>query len=146
MLFRSAVGQPSLKNMKVRDMALQFDIKDGRLLTQPFDIKLGDYAITLSGSTGLDQTIDYSGKVKLPSLSKLGTIDLKIGGTFSSPTVSIDTKSMIKQATESAGDRMLQELGKKIGLDSTTTNNTDSLKGKVKEKAVEKALDLLKRL
>lgn len=45
--------------------------------------------MNLSGSTGLDQTIDYSGKIKLPAsagdIAKLTTLDLKIGGTFSSP-------------------------------------------------------------
>ena len=47
-------------------MTLDFTIKDGRVETKPFDIKMGDYTLNLSGSTGLDQTIDYSGKVKLP--------------------------------------------------------------------------------
>ena len=72
-----AVKQPSLKDMKVKDMTLDFTIKDGRVETKPFDIKMGDYTLNLSGSTGLDQTIDYSGKVKLPTsvgnISKLLT-------------------------------------------------------------------------
>ena len=62
-----AVKKPELKEMKVKDMALDFTIKDGRVSTKPFDIKLGDYVMNLSGSTGLDQTIDYSGKIKLPA-------------------------------------------------------------------------------
>lgn len=62
-----AIKQPSLKEMKVKDMTLDFTIKDGRVETQPFDIKMGDYNLNLSGSTGLDQTIDYTGKIKLPA-------------------------------------------------------------------------------
>ena len=120
-----AVKQPSLKDMKVKDMTLDFTIKDGRVKTKPFDIKMGDYTLNLSGSTGLDQTIDYSGKVKLPAsvgnISKLMTLDLKIGGSFTSPKVSVDTKSMANQAVE------------------------DSIKQKVTEKAAEKALDFLKK-
>ena len=144
-----AVKKPELKEMKVKDMTLDFIIKDGRVSTKPFDIKLGDYVMNLSGSTGLDQTIDYSGKIKLPAsagdIAKLTTLDLKIGGTFSSPKVSLDTKSMTNQAVEAVTDKAISEIGKKLGLDSATTANKDSVKEKVKEKAVEKALDFLKK-
>ena len=144
-----ATKQPNLKNMKVKDMSLDFTIKDGRVSTKPFDIKLGDYNMNLSGSTGLDQTIDYSGKVKLPAsagdIAKLSTLDLKIGGTFNSPKVSIDTKSMANQAVESVANKAIGELGKKLGLDSAATANKDSIKQKVTEKAAEKALDFLKK-
>lgn len=145
----NAVKQPSLKELKVKDMTIDFTLKDGRIATQPFDIKLGDYVMNLSGTTGLDQTIDYSGKVKLPAsageLAKLTTLDLKIGGTFTSPKVSLDTKSMANQAIESVADKAVSELGKKLGLDSATTANKDSLKKKVTEKATEKVLDFLKK-
>ena len=53
---------------------------------------------------------------------------------------------MLKQAAESIGDKAMKEIGKQVGLDSTTIANPDSLKNKVKEKAVEKALDFLKKL
>lgn len=144
-----AVKKPELKEMKVKDMTLDFTIKDGRVATQPFDIKLGEYAMNLSGTTGLDQTIDYTGKIKLPAsagdFAKLTTLDLKIGGSFTSPKVSIDTKSMANQAVEAIADKAAGELGKKLGLDSTITTNKDSLKEKIKEKATEKALDFLKK-
>lgn len=144
-----AVKKPELKNMRVKDMALNFTIKDGRVSTEPFDIKLGNYVMNLSGSTGLDQTIDYSGKVKLPesagNLAKLTTLDLKIGGTFSSPKVSLDTKSMANQAVEAVTDKAINEIGKKLGLSSSTTTNKDSVKTKVKDKAVKKALDFFKK-
>lgn len=144
-----ATKQPNLKEMKVKDMTLDFTIKDGRVSTKPFDIKLGDYNLNLSGSTGLDQTIDYSGKIKLPAstgdIAKLTTLDLKIGGTFTSPKVGIDTKSMANQAVEAVADKAIGEIGKKLGLDSTVTANKDSIKQKVKEKATEKALDFLKK-
>ena len=58
-----AINKPDLKNLSAKDMNLDFTIKDGRIETQPFDLKLGDYTLNLSGTTGLDQTIDYSGKL-----------------------------------------------------------------------------------
>lgn len=144
-----AVKQPSLKEMNVKDMTLDFIIKDGRVETKPFDIKMGDYSLNLSGSTGLDQTIDYSGKIKLPAsagnISKLMTLDLKIGGSFTSPKVSVDTKSMANQAVEAVANEAISKLGEKLGLDSAATANKDSIKQKVTEKAAEKALDFLKK-
>lgn len=144
-----AVNQPSLKDMKVKDMTLDFTIKDGRVETKPFDIKMGDYNLNLSGSTGLDQTIDYTGKIKLPAsvgnISKLMTLDLKIGGSFASPKVSVDTKSMANQAIEAVADEAISKLGEKLGLDGGATANKDSAKQKSTEKAAEKALDFLKK-
>ena len=116
-----AVKKPDLKDIHVKDMKLDFTIKDGRLATQPFDIKMGETTLNLSGTTGLDQTIDYSGKIKLPAstgaIAQLTSIDLKIGGTFTSPKVSLDTKSMANQAVDVVKDKALDELGKKLGVD-----------------------------
>lgn len=144
-----ALGKPALKDMKVKNLKVDFTIDKGRVFTEPFDVKLGEYTMNLSGSTGLDQSIAYAGKVKLPasagSLGQLSTLDLKIGGTFASPKVSIDTKSMAKQAAESVKNKAVDKLGEKLGLDSATRANTDTLKKKVTEKATEKVLDFLKK-
>lgn len=144
-----AISQSDLKNITVKDIDIDFQIEDGRLSTNPFDIKLGMATLNLSGSTGLDKTIDYTGKIKLPassgSISQFTTLDLKIGGTFTSPNISVDTKSMVNQAVQSVADKALDKVGEKLGLDSATTANKDSLTQKVKEKAAEKALDFLKK-
>lgn len=133
-----AVNKPELKELKVKDLNLDFTIKDGRVETKPFDIKMGDYNLNLSGTTGLDQTIDYSGKVKLPSsagsIASLTTFDLKIGGTFTSPTVKVDTKSMANQALQSVGEQVLDKL----------TNKSDTASGK-KENVVNKVLNIFKK-
>lgn len=130
------VKKPSLKEIKVKDLNIDFEIKDGRVTTKPFDLKLGDYNMNLSGSTGLDQTIDYTGKITMPAdgiASKLGTVDMTIGGTFTSPKVGIDMASLARNAAEQA----LKGLGEKLGNDS---------KGSGKKKSViNKALDLFKK-
>lgn len=130
------VKKPSLKEIKVKDLNIDFEIKDGRVTTKPFDLKLGDYNMNLSGSTGLDQTIDYTGKITMPAdgiVSKLGTVDMTIGGTFTSPKVGIDMASLARNAAEQA----LKGLGEKLGNDS---------KGSEKKKSViNKALDLFKK-
>ena len=119
------VKKPSMKEIEVKDLNLGFEIKDGRVNTQPFDLKLGDYTMNLSGSTGLDQTIDYTGKITLPSGgigSALGTVDMTIGGTFTSPKVGIDMASLAKNAAEQAlkgivgGDDKEGESGEKKSI------------------------------
>ena len=119
------VKKPSMKDIEVKDLNLGFEIKDGRVNTQPFDLKLGDYTMNLSGSTGLDQTIDYTGKITLPSGgigSALGTVDMTIGGTFTSPKVGIDMASLAKNAAEQAlkgivgGDNKEGESGEKKSI------------------------------
>lgn len=93
----------NLAKMVLRDIALMFTIKDGRLQTNPFNIKLGDYAMNLGGSTGLDQTIDYSGKFRMPdkmNLGKFQNIGFKIGGTFKKPSIQLDLANTLTSIVE----------------------------------------------
>ena len=130
------VKKPSMKDIQVKDLNLDFEIADGRVTTQPFDLKLGDYTINLSGSTGLDQTIDYTGKITLPSGgigSKLGTVDMTIGGTFTSPKVGIDMASLAKNAAEQALKGLVKG------------NDENGEETKEKESVIDKALNLFKK-
>lgn len=130
------VKKPSMKDIQVKDLNLDFEIADGRVTTQPFDLKLGDYTMNLSGSTGLDQTIDYTGKITLPSGgigSKLGTVDMTIGGTFISPKVGIDMASLAKNAAEQALKGLVKG------------NDENGEETKEKESVIDKALNLFKK-
>lgn len=131
------VKKPSLKDIKAKDINIDFEIADGRVNTKPFDLKLGDYAMNLSGSTGLDQTIDYKGKITMPTggaASKLGTVDMNIGGTFTSPKVSVDLESLAKNAAEQAVKGLLSNKADEAPNDSTK-----------KENVINKALNLFKK-
>ena len=130
------VKKPSMKDIQVKDLNLDFEIADGRVTTQPFDLKLGDYTMNLSGSTGLDQTIDYTGKITLPSGgigSKRGTVDMTIGGTFTSPKVGIDMASLAKNAAEQALKGLVKG------------NDENGEETKEKESVIDKALNLFKK-
>jgi hypothetical protein len=148
------VKKPSLKQAKVKDMKIDFTIANGRINTKPFDIKLEDYTMNLSGSTGLDQTIDYKGKITIPEsagkISQFGTVDMNIGGTFTSPKVSIDMESLAKQAAskaiEKVGEKVIDKLlGGSAKSDSTSTDTKKDVKEQVKEQVINKALDLFKK-
>ncbi|MBQ2435426.1 MAG: AsmA family protein [Bacteroidaceae bacterium] len=129
-----ATKREELKDINVKDLNVEFTIKDGRIATKPFDIKMGSTTLSLNGTTGLDQTIDYAGKLKLPEGAAKGisTIDLKIGGKFSSPKITIDTQSMAKQAASAATDKALEAVGQKLGIDISNAE-------KQKEELVEAA-------
>ncbi len=101
----SLLKNESLKTISPNDLKIPFNVANGRVNTSPFDVNLGVTKMNLAGSTGLDQTIDYVAKVSLPSnLTKgmLNNVNVKIGGTFTSPKVSLDTKSLIGDAASSA--------------------------------------------
>ena len=127
--------KPSLKNTRVKDLNLEFTIKDGRVNTKPFDVKLADYKMNISGSTGLDQTIDYSGKITIPEslgkVSRLGTVDMTIGGTFTSPKVKIDLEALAKNAAKEAAK---DAVGKLLGVDVDNAAKSDSTKTKEEKK------------
>lgn len=115
-----ATNYSQLKDINVKDLNVDFEIIKGRVHTEPFDIKMGNMNLNLTGSTGIDQTIDYTGKLALPpssGIAKYTTIDLKIGGTFDSPKVSLDAKGMAEQAVKSAASEALDKVGEKLGID-----------------------------
>lgn len=135
------IKRPSLKDTSVKNLNLQFAINDGRVSTKPFDITLGECKMTLSGSTGLDKSIDYKGEITIPEsagkLSQLGTVDMAIGGTFTSPKVSIDMESLAKKAATKAAENAIDKLldGKKESSDSDDTTKdkkSDAVKNIIK--------------
>lgn len=141
------VKKPSLKETKVKDLNIDFTIADGRINTKPFDLTLGDYKMNLSGSTGLDKSIDYKGEITIPAsagkVAQLGTVDMNIGGTFTSPKVSIDMESLAKKAATNAVENIANKLlgtGSKETTTDSTATQTDT-----KGKLLNKALDLLKK-
>ena len=116
----SALSQlaKSLNNEKIasftaKDLNLGFTVEKGRLFTKPFDVNGGFGKMNVSGSSGLDQTLDYTAKIDLPDQmlsGKLGklTADVKIGGTFTNPTVSLDTKGIAGQVTSVVTEKLTE--------------------------------------
>lgn len=108
-----ALKNDKLRKIEAKDVKIDFVIKEGRLTTQPFDLKLGSTTMTLAGSTGLDQTIDYTGTVALPEGSAggvLSKVGVTIGGTFSKPEIKLGVKEAAKEAARTAIDQQVQQL------------------------------------
>ena len=136
-------GRKELKSLSAKDLNVEFTISDGRIRTKPFDIKMGNMNLNLSGTTGLDQTIDYTGKLKFPAASNtmLSTIDLKIGGKFSSPKISIDTQSMVNQAASVVADKAIEAVGKQLGIDLSNAEKQKEELVKTAQQAAQKLID-----
>ena len=94
----------------------------------------------LSGTTGLDQTIDYRGEITIPAsagkVADLGTVDMTIGGTFTSPKVGIDLESLAKKAATKAAENAISKLlgGGDKSKEKEDANDENSSNGSDKKK------------
>ncbi len=109
----------------LKDVLMSATIKNGALSVKPFDIKMGDYKTTVTGSTLLDGTIDYNLKMDVPA-GKLGTqfnalvakysgqkpnpnstipVTIALGGKFNDPKPALvmdEQKEQVKDAVAQA--------------------------------------------
>ncbi|MDO4758998.1 MAG: AsmA-like C-terminal region-containing protein [Rikenellaceae bacterium] len=109
----NALKYDKLKVIEAENVLIDFTVKDGRVNTEPFDLKMGKTVMTLSGSTGLDQTIDYTAEVALPEGTANGLLskfNVGIGGTFSKPEIKVGVKEAAKEAVTSVLDQQVQKL------------------------------------
>jgi len=125
----------SLKELKIKDLKLPFSIADGRVTTKPFDINFGSGAMNLQGSTGLDQTIDYLAKINLAGKlanNYINNVAVKIGGTFTSPKFSLDTKSA---ANEVLGNLAGKITGNEGNLTEQASQQIDAQADNIRKQA-----------
>lgn len=90
-----------LKDIEAKDLKISFEIEDGKVRTSPFDIKMGNVTMNLSGTTGLDQTIDYAAKINIPGAGALSNVSATIGGTFTKPSIKLNTEEVVKDVVTS---------------------------------------------
>lgn len=136
-----ATNRDEIKNLSVKDLNVDFAIQDGRVSTRPFDLKMGNATLSLSGTTGLDQTIDYTGRLKLPATAMgISTIDLTIGGRYSSPKISIDAQSMAKQAADAVAEKAVEAVSDKLGIDLSADKRKEE-RVKVAREAAERLVE-----
>jgi len=103
----------------LKDVIMSATIKEGFLSVKPFDVKFGSYVTNVSGSTGLDGTINYLLKMNVPA-GKLGSqlqgfinqntgstnstseipVTIGLGGTYKEPKTSLMTQEQQQQVQE----------------------------------------------
>ncbi len=129
-----------LDNPTMRSLSTAFRIKDGRLHVNPFSVNLGPTTMSVSGSNGLDQSLQYALKLRVPRselgqaanqavsglISRAGAagfdiktaseIDLgiQLGGTVTQPAVKVDAASAVGSVKETLTDAVKEGVEKKV--------------------------------
>lgn len=112
-----------LNGLTLKDIKTHFEFTNGKVLVQPFHVKVKDIDMEIGGMHGLDQSINYAIGMKLPrsligaqgnalinnlaqqasskgipvKLSDYINLNIKMGGTITDPKINTDLK-------EAAGD------------------------------------------
>ena len=127
----TALKTDKLKVIEAENVLIDFAIRDGRISTEPFDLKMGKTTMTLSGSTGLDQTIDYTAKVTLPEGAAggvLSTVNVGIGGTFSKPQIKLGVKEAAQEAVKNVLDEQVKKLTGSESLSEEIQKQAENLR------------------
>ncbi|MFP4469117.1 MAG: AsmA-like C-terminal region-containing protein [Bacteroidales bacterium] len=136
-----ALKMPDLKRLKLTPVDLSFEIVEGKVFVNPFDIKYENITATLGGWTSFDQTIDYNMVLSVPrqmfggaannvlenmmdEANKLGTdfslgemvkINIDIGGTVSDPEIrTVLGKGTVQDLKERAKEEIKERVEEEI--------------------------------
>ncbi len=123
-----ALKNDKLRQIEARDVKIRFEIRDGRVSTSPFDLKIGDVNVNLSGSTGLDQTIDYQAQVAIPGGGVLQNVAVNIGGTFTSPKITLGVKEAVQEAVTNVVNEQIQKLTGSESLSEEIAKQAENLR------------------
>ncbi|MGH7498412.1 MAG: AsmA-like C-terminal region-containing protein [Gemmatimonadales bacterium] len=129
-----------LDNPTLQALKAAFQIKEGRLFVQPFDVKLGQTTMNVSGSNGLDQSLAYNLALKVPRsmmggaansalaglVSQAGKagidlnaapeigLGLQVGGTVTSPSIKADVSTLASSVKAGAEQAVKQAVTQKV--------------------------------
>lgn len=138
-----------LSKVNLNDLKANLTFKDGKVNVKPFDLKYQDIKLTVGGSHGFDQSMNYDLKFNVPAkylgtevnglLAKLTPaesaklenipVNALITGNFSKPKISTDMKSAV---TNLANQLVQQQKDKLINQGTNALQNL--IKGNTKEK------------
>ena len=133
-------GMDKFKKAEFSNLDISYHIKDGKVSTDEFPFKSGSLSGNIFGSTALDQTIDYTMKMEIPTgdmpsgakamvtkqlsaVNALGAnfkmpekvkIDALFGGTTTKPTVKTSMKDMAGNVKEAVKEQVTQVVKEKI--------------------------------
>ena len=148
--FTSLLKMDTVKSIK--NVNLNYAIKNGKINVNPFDVKLGDINMKIGGEHGIDNDLNYDADVDLPAgkigseinntLSKLGIgasgaaskvkVGVKIKGSMTNPSFSLG----LPKYGGGSGDASVTD-GVVSSVKETAQAAIDTVKNQVKEKANE---------
>ncbi|MGC4038099.1 MAG: AsmA-like C-terminal region-containing protein [Chitinophagaceae bacterium] len=156
-----------LKDISVKDIKNHIDFANGKVLVKPFTVKVQDIEMQIGGMHGFDQSLDYIVQMKVPrkylgteanslinnlatqatnkgipvKLSDMINLNVKMGGTLTSPSVKTDLKEAAGDATDQLKEQAASFV--KAQLDSAKQKTKDSLNS-IKAQVAETVKDELK--
>ncbi|MEW5795601.1 MAG: AsmA-like C-terminal region-containing protein, partial [Candidatus Zixiibacteriota bacterium] len=125
----TALGKSFGKEQALKDLASKVAIRSGRVFVDSLMTSLGQFGdFALAGSYGFDETLDYTGVVKMTAatadqLGGLGkllgqkdtkgvNVPFRITGSITAPKVEIDAKALSKQVGENLLEQAIDRLKK----------------------------------
>jgi len=128
-----------LRNPSLEKLNLSFDLVDGKATVKPMDFKLGSYKANFSGSTGLDQLLNFVLTLDIPrsdfgnkannvldglvkdaskkgvtvSLGDIIPVTILIGGSATDPKITTGIKSAMAGLAEDMKKQAIQLVEKK---------------------------------
>jgi len=135
-----ALKMDKYKKMSLKDVNVKFKIQDGKVEFEPFDVKIDNTTARFSGTTYLDQTIDYVVTLGIPrgdfggnasgvlnnmvsqatsksfdvKLSDVVNVDVLIKGTVTDPKISLGLKGTMNDLKEDLKEMAKEEVGKVV--------------------------------
>ncbi|MBF4518540.1 AsmA family protein [Flavobacterium sp. ANB] len=119
--------------LNLNDLKMALTFEDGKVNVKPFDIKYQDIKVTVGGTHGFDQTMNYNLKLDVPAkylgseanaliakmspadAAKLDNIPINalITGNFSNPKISTDMKSAVNSLASQVVSQQKEKLTQK---------------------------------
>ncbi|WP_430933957.1 AsmA family protein [Saccharicrinis sp. 156] len=137
------------RKMKAEDLDINFIMKDGKIIVEPFTAKVFGSRIEVSGEQGFDQSLNYVVKTPVSrkdiagAMSFLGggfstsgddvMVDVIVKGTAKDPKLSLDLAEAKKQVGKEL-EKEAEKVVKDILKDDNVKNAIEGLFGKKKKK------------
>jgi hypothetical protein len=157
-----------LENLKIENLDIKTTVANGRILVAPFETKVNGMKMTVGGSQGLDQTMDYAVAIDVPwkdlgqassfaegllaknpikqlngMVPEIVRINLKVGGTFTNPTIVVG-KPDGTNGTGTMKDVVKEQVQQQVEQVKEQAKQTlDTIKTQVKEEVKNKIQEAL---
>ncbi len=145
-----------LDDVDFKNLKTKLSFEDGKIKVDPFDLNYKDIGISIGGTHGLDQSMNYNATFSVPAkylgedatqlLAKLDDSDgnilvpvtANLTGSFGSPAIKTDLKSAVTNLTTTLAKKQVEKqknnlIDKAVGgilgnkTDSATTTKKESL-------------------
>jgi len=161
-----AVKIDQLRSPTLDSIRASIQIREGRVHVNPFAVRAGKLTMRVSGSHGIDQTLQYTLGLRVPR-SELGAdanralaalisragktgidlqaaeeveLDVRVGGTVANPTIQTNLGDVVASARESAKEAVREEIAERV---DSAKQRVDSVADEARKKAQAEAERLI---